>query len=91
MVVFSSYYMFDDVYASASTFANIDILVNSVNVLADVQDTTVAVRTIDLTEESMLTLTSAQTNMWGLLTVVVLPLAFLVNGIVWGVYRRKHA
>ena len=90
-VVFSSYYIFNEVYASGSTFANIDILINSVNVLADAQSNTVAVRTVDLTEETYLTLTDAQCNFWGLITVVLLPLACLVIGIVWVVYRRKHA
>ncbi len=91
MAVFSSFYMFYDDYANGSTFANIDILVSCVNVLADVQSNTVAVRTVDLTEDTTLVLTDAQINMWGLVTVVLLPLAFLVTGIIRVVYRRKHA
>ncbi len=90
-VVFSSYYMFNEAYAGGSTFANIDLLINSVNVLADIESNTVAVRTISLTEDTTLVLTDAQINMLGLVTVVMLPLAFLVTGIVFVVYRRKHA
>lgn len=91
LAVYSSYYMFNEAYASGSTFANIDLLINSINVLADAENETVAVRTIDLTEETYLVLTDAQINMIGLITVVLLPLAVLVTGIVWVVYRRKHA
>ena len=91
MAVFSSYYMFYNDYANGSTFANIDILVGCVNVLSDAQSNTVTVRTVDLTEETTLVLTDAQINMWGLVTVILLPLAFLVTGIVWVIYRKKHA
>lgn len=92
LAVYSSYYMFNEAYAgnSSSTFANIDLLINTINVLADAQSNTVAVRTIDLTDDTSLVLTDAQINMWGLVTVVMLPLAFLVTGTVWVVYRRKH-
>ena len=91
LAVFSSYYIFNEVYANNSTFANIDLLINSVNVLADVESNTATVRTISLTEESYLMLNDAQINGLGLLTVILLPLAFLVVGVVWVVYRRKHA
>lgn len=91
LAVYSSYYMFHEAYAGGSTFANIDLLINTINVLADAESNTVAVRTVDLTEDASLVLTDAQINMWGLITVVVLPLMFLVTGIVWVVYRRKHA
>lgn len=91
MAVFSSYYIFNEVYANNSTFANIDLLINSVNVLADVESNTATVRTISLTEESYLMLSDAQINGIGLVTVILLPLMFLVTGIVWVVYRRKHA
>lgn len=91
LAVFSSYYMFNEAYANNSTFANIDVLINSINVLADAENNTTAVRTISLTEENYLVLTDAQINSLGLLTVILLPLAFLVTGIVWVVYRRKHA
>ena len=70
---------------------NIDLLINSANALAGVESNTVAVRTISLTEESYLMLTDAQINSLGLVTVILLPLVFLVTGIVWVVYRRKHA
>ena len=91
LTVYSSYYMFNEAYAGGSTFANIDLLINNINILADVESNTVAVRTINLTEDSTLVLTDAQINMWGLITVVLLPLAFLAYGIAHVVYRRKHA
>lgn len=90
MVVFSGYYIFNEAYANNSTFANINLLINSVNVLADAENTTAAVRTISLTEESYLTLNDAKINGIALVTVILLPLAFLVAGTVWVVYRRKH-
>ncbi len=91
LAVYSSYYMFNEAYAGSSTFANIDLLINTINALADVKSNTVAVRAIDLTEDTSLVLTDAQINMWGLVTVILLPLAFLITGTVWVVYRRKHA
>lgn len=91
MTVFSSYYMFNEAYANNSAFGNIDLLVSSVNVLADVESNTTAVRTISLVEENYLMLTDAQINGIGILTVVLLPLFFLITGIVWVVYRKKHA
>ncbi len=91
MAVFSGYYIFNDAYATSDTFGNINLLVNSVNTLADVEVTTTAVRTIDLTAEEYITLTDAQINSIALVVVILLPLAVLVTGIVWVVYRRKHA
>ncbi len=91
VAVFSSYYMFHDSFADGSTFGNVNLLINSVNALADIDNTTTAVRTISLTEDSYLTLTDAQINTTGLLTVIVLPLAFLITGIGRVVYRRKHS
>ncbi len=89
-VVFSSYYIFNDAYADNSTFGNINLLINSVNVLADAESTTTAVRTIDLGAEETIMLTDAQINLIGVVTVVLLPLAFLVTGIIWTVSRRKR-
>ena len=91
LVVFSDLYMINDVYASQSTYGNINLLINSVNALADVENTTAAVRTISLVEDDYLVLTDAQINLIGSLTVILLPLGLLVCGIVWVVYRRKHA
>ena len=91
MTVYSCYYMFPDAYAGNSTFSNIDLLIDNINVLADAESNTITVRTIDLASDPMLVLTDAQINMWGLLTVILLPLGFLVFGIVRVVYRRKHA
>ena len=91
MAVFSGYYIFNDAYATSSTFGNTNLLVNSVNALADIEVTTTAVRTIDLTAEEYLTLTEAQINGVALIVVILLPLAVLVTGIIWVVYRKKHA
>ncbi|MBO5354092.1 MAG: GldG family protein [Lachnospiraceae bacterium] len=91
LAVFSGYYIFNDSYANNSTFANIDLLINSINALADVENNTTTVRTISLVEENYLMLTDAQINMVGIVTVVLLPVAVLVIGIVWVVYRRKHS
>lgn len=91
MTVYSCYYMFPNAYAGNSTFANIDLLIDNINVLADAETNTVTVRTIDLASETMLMLTDAQSNMWGLWTVILLPLAFLSVGVFRVVYRKKHA
>lgn len=90
LTVYSSYYMFNEAYAGGSTFGNIDLLINNINVLAEAESNTVAVRTIDLTEDTSLMLTDAQINMWGLVTVAFLPLTFLVIGIIRVVSRRKR-
>ena len=91
MIVFSCYHMFNDAYAMNETFGNTNLLVNSVNALADIEVTTTAVRTIDLTAEEMITFTEAQRNGIALIAVILLPLGVLATGIVWVVYRRKHA
>lgn len=91
MTVFSSPYIFNDVYASGSTFGNLNLLVNCVNTLAEVEETTTAVRTVSLVEDEYLVLTQEQGNLIGLLVVILLPLTILVIGIVWVVYRRKHS
>ncbi|MGN0505648.1 MAG: Gldg family protein [Lachnospiraceae bacterium] len=90
-VVFSSYFLFNDSFANNSSFGNINLLINSINVLADMEATTTAVRTISLTDEETLIVTDAQLNLIGLIVVILLPLAILVTGIVHVVYRRKHS
>ena len=91
MAVFSSAYIFNDAYASTSTFGNLNLLVNCVNVLSDAEDTTTAVRTVSLQDDNYLVLTEAQINIIGLCTVAILPLAILITGIVVVIYRRKHS
>ncbi len=91
MAVFSSAYIFNDAYASTSTFGNLNLLVNCVNVLSDAEDTTAAVRTVSLQDDNYLVLTEAQINIIGLCTVAILPLAILITGIVVVIYRRKHS
>ncbi len=91
MAVFSSAYIFNDAYASTSTFGNLNLLVNCVNVLSDAEDTTTAVRTISLQDDNYLVLTESQINIVGLCTVAILPLVVLITGIVFVIYRRKHS
>ncbi len=90
MAVYSGMYIFNDAYATSSTFGNIDILVNSVNVLADIEATVPTVRTLDLTADTYITMTEAQANSIALVVVILLPLCLLCTGIVYVVYRRKH-
>lgn len=91
MTVFSSPYIFNDVYASGSAFGNLNLLVNCVNTLAEVEETTTAVRTVSLIEEDYLVVTEAQGNLIALLVVILLPVSILAVGIIWVVYRRKHS
>ena len=87
-VIFSSYYLFDDTYVEEESFANVELLINSIAVMAEVEQTS-SVRTISLEDEEYVTLTSAQSTGIGFVTVILLPVVLLVAGIVMVVKRRR--
>lgn len=87
-VIFSSYFMFDDTYVGEESFANVELLINSIAVMAEVEQTT-SVRTISLEDEEYVTLTSAQSNGIGFVVVILLPISLLTAGIVMVIKRRR--
>lgn len=87
LVIFSGKYIFDDSYLSTNVFGNQDLLINTINNLSD-QENTVSIRTTSLSEESLV-LTSAQKNRNGAIIAIIIPLAFIVCGVVVTVRRRK--
>ena len=87
LVIYSGKYMFDDSYLSTNVFGNQDLLINTVNDLAD-QENTVNIRTTSLAGD-YLVMTSAQKNRNGAIVTFVIPLAFIVAGVVVTVQRRR--
>lgn len=88
LVVYSGKYTFEDSYISTSIFGNKDLLINTINNLGN-QENTIRIRTISLAEER-LSLTSAQKNRNGAITVVILPALFVIVGVVVTLQRRKR-
>lgn len=87
LVFYSGKYIFDDSYLSTNVFGNQDLLINTVNDLAE-QENTVSIRTTSLSEESLV-MTSAQKNRNGAVVTFLIPLAFIIVGIGVTVQRRR--
>lgn len=87
LVVYSGKYMWSDEYIATNSFANVDLLYNTINQLTG-QKNVITIRSISLSEDSLV-LTQAQQNRYGLLLLAIIPFAFIVPGIVIVVRRRK--
>ena len=70
--------------------ANTDMLLNSMGWMCEIEDSiSIRAKTVD---NEYLSLTSAQTNRWTVIMVILIPLAFIVAGIYVWIHRRKvHA
>lgn len=88
LVVYGSYYMTYDTYISYASFGNGDVLLNTVNYLAGVENS-LSVRTVDLSAQETLTLTAAEAKIVVAIFMVIIPLAALGTGIFVAVKRRK--
>jgi ABC-2 type transport system permease protein len=86
-VVYSGKFLWDDSYLSETSFANQDLLYNSINKMTG-QENVMTVRSISLAEDT-LAMTQGQKNRIGLMVMGVIPLAFIVPGIMVVVHRRK--
>lgn len=87
LVIYSGKYMFDDSYLSTNVFGNQDLLINTVNDLAE-QENTVNIRTTSLAGD-YLVMTSAQKNRNGAIVTFIIPLVFIIAGVAVTVQRRR--
>lgn len=87
MVVYSCVYMLDDSLIAGGTYANGDLFYNTLNYLTDL-DTSVSIRAVSLTEEYV-TVTAAQGGTYAIFYILIVPLFFIVTGIIVTV-RRRH-
>ncbi len=86
LVVYSSEFVFDD--SALESFGNYEILTGTVSELAG-GIKPISVKTRSLTLES-LNLSQKQSNTWGIITAVVIPLLILAGGVVINLRRRKR-
>jgi ABC-2 type transport system permease protein len=88
VVVYSSPYLIDESMAAYNQLGNADLFISTVNYLTEKTNSlSIPVRSV---EESYVTLTSAQVNMWGAFAVFLIPGIFIVTGIVVTLKRRKR-
>lgn len=87
LIVYSGKYMWDDRYLAEASFANVDLLYNTINKMTG-QENVMSVRPVSLAE-STLVMTQGQKNRVGLLVMGVIPFAFIVPGVIVVVRRRK--
>lgn len=86
-IVYSGKFLWDDNYLSETSFANVDLLYNSINKMTG-QENVMTVRSISLAEDT-LAMTQGQKNRIGVMVMGVIPLAFIVPGIMVVVRRRR--
>ncbi|MBQ8562548.1 MAG: Gldg family protein, partial [Firmicutes bacterium] len=83
----TSTYLGNDQMNESVSGANYDLLMNSLNWICQMEDSiTIHAKSLS---ETYLTLTAAQTLRWSVVLVVLVPLAFIVAGIVMWRKRRK--
>lgn len=87
LIVFTSNDFLDDSVFRISTFANADIFLNSVDYLADVEQT-VNVRATSLSEDAV-TIDTGSATMLGIVYMAAIPALFILAGIFVTVRRRK--
>lgn len=87
LIVYSGKYMWDDSYLATNSFANVDLLYNTINKMTG-QENVITVRSISIDEEKLV-LTDAQRNRNGLIFLAIIPLIFIIPGIGVVVSRRK--
>lgn len=87
IVVYGSTNLIDESLAGESQLGNADLFISTINYLTEKTNSlSIPVRSV---EDTKVTLTTAQTNMWGIITVFVIPFGFLATGIVV-TYRRRR-
>lgn len=87
LIVYSGKFMWSDDYISTNSFANVDLLYNTINQLTG-QKNVLMIRSVSLSEERLV-FTKALQNSYGLVLLAIIPLAFIIPGIVIVVRRRK--
>ncbi len=88
IVWFSSSYIANDSVNELVSGGNISLLTNAIDWLCDIEES-VSIQSKTITYD-YLTLTAAQTGRWSFIFVVLIPLAFIVIGIVVWAKRRKR-
>lgn len=87
ILIYSSKYMIDNNLLTYGSFGNGDVFMNSMNYLADVQNS-LSIRTTSLSEP-VTTMTAAQSNRLAILYIVVLPVVVIGFGAYVVIRRRK--
>ena len=91
IAAFSGLGLFDDRFANVSSYGNIDLLLNTVNALADIKESTLAVRAIDFTQVESLIIPDASTAIGLAVVLALVPVVLLITGIIVVVVRRKKS
>ena len=89
VAIFATPYMFEDDWIDYYTCRNIDLLIDTVDWMNDVDQETVAIpeRSLDAV---YIDVPFGAATLWGVLTIIVIPLGILVAGIVVWLVRRKR-
>lgn len=88
IVWYPSYYILEDNVNSASSGANRDLVINSIDFVSD-REEGVSIRAKDLTS-AKLTIPTGSARLWSIIAVAFVPLAAIVPGLVIVVRRRRH-
>ncbi len=91
IAAFSGLGLFDDNFANVSSYGNINLLLNTIGSLADIKESTLAVRAIDFTKVDTLTIPNASTAVGFATVLVLVPVVLLITGIIVVVVRRKKS
>ncbi len=87
VVILGSSMILQDELLTYSSAGNSDLFLNSVSWLND-QESSISIRTRSVKNE-LLSLTGADVNLWSIITILVIPVIFLITGIVVWLRRRK--
>jgi len=90
LLVYSAMYMWDDSIIGADTYGNVDLLINSFKVLADVDlSGGMNIPAINLNTVSTLSISSSAIKTHVIIKLLILPLGCLLAGIIIFVLRRR--
>ncbi|WP_455717275.1 GldG family protein [Anaerosporobacter sp.] len=89
VVVYASNYLLDESMISYAQLGNTDLILSTINWMADVSVETLAIPTKTF-DDSYVTLSSAQSNSWSVFVILIIPGAFILTGVVVWLRRRKR-
>lgn len=88
LVYFSSVNMLAESFDGAVAGSNTKVVLGALNQMCEIEETTnVPIKSL---EYSSLVFTAASVNLWGTITIAVIPLGFVVTGFVIWLKRRKQ-
>ncbi|HEX3076237.1 MAG TPA: Gldg family protein [Lachnospiraceae bacterium] len=89
LVVYSSNYLVDENMITYDQLGNVDLLMSSINWMADVKTEALGIAA-KLFDSNQVTIPESDANQWSVFTILILPAAFLVTGIVVWARRRRR-